>query len=357
MNDNSTLILGNHQTGKTRNILFNEISKKINDKESFVILDIHGDYYNHFAKQFKDNGYRINVINLNNANKSDGWNPLSYPYFLMHEELKSYDLAVEQLENMAKEIFYEEKEEDPFWRTMCENLFVGLSLLLIRMSKNNDDHKIAYFPTIMLLLNIAEKRIDDTTVMRKYLESLEATDPVYIALSPIFFAPAETKGSIMAVFKMKMNQYMLRKDLVSSMLYNSYSEARIEDGKTVVFIQDIPNRLTNIIISQCFTEAFRTKQKVNFILDEFDQLPKFLTLEDRINQARKSNVSIYLTAINNSLIEKKYKDFIVDKTITLDDIYKTDYTDEEIEYIGDPFKVSYEEGYSDKLLEWLLELI
>ena len=49
MNDSSTLILGNHQTGKTRNILFNEISKKINDKESFVILDIHGDYYNHFA--------------------------------------------------------------------------------------------------------------------------------------------------------------------------------------------------------------------------------------------------------------------------------------------------------------------
>lgn len=48
MKYNSTLVVGKNKTGKTRNILFNEVKDRINNNENLVILDTKKEYYNHF---------------------------------------------------------------------------------------------------------------------------------------------------------------------------------------------------------------------------------------------------------------------------------------------------------------------
>lgn len=356
MNYNSTFIIGNRDTGKTRKKLFYEIENKLETGESFVILDIHKEYYNHFMEKFQVKGYRINVIDLKNAKHSDGWNPLSYPFFLMNQEVGEYDLSIEQLENMANEIFYDKDEIDPFWRVMSQNLFIGLCLLLRRISSKNKDIHLMQFPTTMLLLSVGEEKMEDSSLLRKYVESLDATDPIYVALSPIVFAPAETKGSILSVFKMKMNRFFLREDLVKSMLNNCYSEDLVGYQKTVVFLENIPNTLTNIFIGQCFTEAYRNSNSITFILDEFDQLPHFVALEEKVKQSRKSNVSVYLATSNPEMISMNYPSLAVEETISLTDIYQTDYQDKDVPYQADPMENTYLEGYSKQLKEEFLKL-
>ena len=54
MKNNTILVIGKGKTGKTRNILFNELDKKIKDGDNLVILDSKYEYYNHFYNKLID---------------------------------------------------------------------------------------------------------------------------------------------------------------------------------------------------------------------------------------------------------------------------------------------------------------
>ena len=353
MKYNTTLIVGKNKTGKTRKIIFKDLEEKIKNKENLYILDNNKEYYNHFYKELKDNDYVIQVVNFKEPTKSDGWNPLSYPAYLRNEG--KLDESVEVLESMANEIFYQEKEEDPFWRLMSQKLFVGLSLLLYRIGEKVDDKHLYEFPTLMLLLKIGEEKYKDSTVLKKYLESLDPTDPIYIALSPIVFAPTETKGSILSVFKTKINLYLLREELVKSFTNNSYSEAKIPNTSFknhAIFIigNDSLNRLTNIVIENSFREALKNSRKSTFIIDEFDKLPKMLEINTMINKANRNNIDLYLTATTmDNIIDKYGKLDNIQQTIETKDYYESNDKDENIEIDNQERNHFYENDYIDRL--------
>lgn len=353
MKYNTTLIVGKNKTGKTRKIIFKDLEEKIKNKENLYILDNNKEYYNHFYKELKDNDYVIQVVNFKEPTKSDGWNPLSYPAYLRNEG--KLDESVEVLESMANEIFYQEKEEDPFWRLMSQNLFVGLSLLLYRIGEKVDDKHLYEFPTLMLLLKIGEEKYKDSTVLKKYLESLDPTDPIYISLSPIVFAPTETKGSILSVFKTKINLYLLREELVKSFTNSSYSEAKVSNTSFknhAIFIigNDSLNRFTNIVIENSFREALNNSRKSTFILDEFDKLPKMLEIKYMINKANRYNIDLYLTATTmDNIIDKYGKLDNVQQTIETKDYYESNDKDENIEIDDQEQNHFYENNYIDRL--------
>ena len=353
MKYNTTLIVGKNKTGKTRKIIFKDLEEKIKNKENLYILDNNKEYYNHFYKELKDNDYVIQAVNFKEPTKSDGWNPLSYPAYLRNEG--KLDESVEVLESMANEIFYQEKEEDPFWRLMSQNLFVGLSLLLYRIGEKVDDKHLYEFPTLMLLLKIGEEKYKDSTVLKKYLELLDPTDPIYIALSPIVFAPTETKGSILSVFKTKINLYLLREELVKSFTNNSYSEAKIPNTSFknhAIFIigNDSLNRLTNIVIENSFREALKNSSKSTFIIDEFDKLPKMLEINTMINKANRNNIDLYLTATTmDNIIDKYGKLDNIQQTIETKDYYESNDKDENIEIDDQERNHFYENNYIDRL--------
>lgn len=353
MKYNTTLIVGKNKTGKTRKIIFKDLEEKIKNKENLYILDNNKEYYNHFYKELKDNDYVIQVVNFKEPTKSNGWNPLSYPAYLRNEG--KLDESVEVLESMANEIFCQEKEEDPFWRLMSQNLFVGLSLLLYRIGEKVDDKHLYEFPTLMLLLKIGEEKYKDSTVLKKYLESLDPTDPIYISLSPIVFAPTETKGSILSVFKTKINLYLLREELVKSFTNNSYSEAKIPNTSFknhAIFIigNDSLNRLTNIVIENSFREALKNSRKSTFIIDEFDKLPKMLEINTMINKANRNNIDLYLTATTmDNIIDKYGKLDNIQQTIETKDYYESNDKDENIEIDDQERDHFYENNYIDRL--------
>ena len=355
MNFNTSVILGKSKTGKTQNILFNEVKQLIEDKNDLVILDYKREYYNHFYKKLKEDNYDIKVVNFNDPLKSDGWNPLSLIYTIYNYE-NNKDKAVELLQKMSKNIFYEENsKDDPFWCNMASNLFIGLSLILINISRKSKDHRTISFSSIMTLLNIGEQRDKDEniTILKKYVESLNTQDPIYIALSSIVYAPTETKGSILSVFKVKMNNYLLRENLVNSFLFPSTSEGKLNQTNKNYAVFIIGNhsldRLSNIFIEQIFTEAYDEKRKAAFILDGYDNLPTLYSIEDMINKSNNSNIKLYLTS-KKSLDDKTVKNI---EGILL--TKKTNYyeKDEEIELPTLMSPVEYKEDLKEVLIKEL----
>lgn len=357
MNFNSSIIVGKNKTGKTKDILFKEVAKRIEEENDLVILDYNKEYYNHFYKLLKEKDYEIKVINFNDPLKGDGWEPLANIYSNYHFYDK--DKAIDLLEKVAKNIFYEENsEKDPFWCNMASNLFIGLSLILINISKTCKDHRTLSFSSIITLLNVGEtKTKDNKTILRKYVETLRSQDPIYITLSSIVFAPEETKGSILSVFKMKLNQYLLKENLVNSFLFPSISEKKLNETnkKYVVFIigNHSLDRLTNIFIEQIFTEAYDTGRKVTFILDGYDKLPTLYSIEDMINKANNSNIKLYLTSTKT--IDKKIENIVEGIIITKKTSYFENDTEVDLPDLMSP--IEYKVHLKETLIKEMNKLI
>ena len=82
-NFNRNLIVdGKLSAGKTTNVMFPLVEKMIDNSESLFILDSKEEYLNKYYNTLKSNNYNVITINLRNMDKSEGWNPLEYPYQL-----------------------------------------------------------------------------------------------------------------------------------------------------------------------------------------------------------------------------------------------------------------------------------
>lgn len=61
--------------GKTRCMLLNNL---VQMNSSYIVLDVKGEIYDYTAKLFKENGYKVKVLNLRKLEKSFKFNPFKY---------------------------------------------------------------------------------------------------------------------------------------------------------------------------------------------------------------------------------------------------------------------------------------
>ena len=101
LNSKKNLIVsGDISSGKTSNVLFPLVEEAINDGQSLFILDSKEEYINKYYNDLKNKNYNIIILNLRDLNKSDGWNPLEYPYNLYKKGM--IDEAIDYIEKQAK---------------------------------------------------------------------------------------------------------------------------------------------------------------------------------------------------------------------------------------------------------------
>ena len=83
-NINKNLIInGDLAVGKTRNVIIPLVDEMINNDENLAILDPKEEYLKKYYNKLKDKDYNIIILNFRNLDKSEGWNPLEYPYKLI----------------------------------------------------------------------------------------------------------------------------------------------------------------------------------------------------------------------------------------------------------------------------------
>ena len=104
-NFNRNLIVdGKLSAGKTTNVMFPLVEKMICNSESLFVLDSKEEYLNKYYNTLKSYDYNVIIINLRNMDKSEGWNPLEYPYQLY--KCGDKDGAIDLIERLAKTIYY-----------------------------------------------------------------------------------------------------------------------------------------------------------------------------------------------------------------------------------------------------------
>ncbi len=325
---NTNLIVGKRNTGKTRNILFKETNNAINNNENILFYDDRSEYYKTFAKKLKEENYNVIILNLEDTTKSHGYNPLWLPYLLYKEN--NLDMAISMVNNLALEIFKTDNlNSDPFWENMASNYFTGLALILFKEAKENEIN----IGSIQVLMNQGELSLGDTTYLKKYLENIDITNSIYSSLSPIIYAPSDTRGSIISVAKQKLNIYLLREQLLNLLNTNSINLKDIKNKTAIFIIGSEPiNDVANIFIDQLIQTI---TIPFTFILDNFDSLRKLIHFKYLINNANYLEHRVYVSIHNENEFKEKYDKYITDNFENVIYLENKDETPKEIlENIG-----------------------
>ena len=311
--ESHSLIIGSTGSGKTYCIVNPLVHILAKHNESMVITDPKGEIYEKNAGFLRDRGYKIVLLNFRNPQRGNMWNPLSLPYRLYKQG--NFDKCNELLRDLAINILHDEKTDDPFWQNTSADYFVALAQGLFQ---DADESKIN-INSIIQMLTVGEEKYGASTFAKEYFKMKDSNNPAYINAAGTIDAPNDTKGSIISVFRQKINIFAMAENLSEMLSKSDFNMMDIGREKTAVFliIQDEKktyHALTTIFVKQCYESLIDVAQeaggklrvRTNFILDEFANMPELKDVTTMITAARSRQIRFNLIIQNFAQLNQVY---------------------------------------------------
>lgn len=312
LNAHKNLIVeGDVASGKTTNVLFPIVENAIDKKESLFILDSREEYLNRYYDKLKANNYNTIIINLRDVDKSEGWNPLEYPYNLFKNG--NEDKAQEYLEKIGKTIFYESSNADPFWAITASDFFTGVTLGLFEDGKEDEVN----LNSVNYMFNGIDKKFGASDYITEYFKAKGVTSKSYIFASTTFLAPRDTKGSILSVARQKLRLFVSREKLSQLMSKTTFSFEDVTNKPTaIIFIAKDENKTLNSLATMFIEQLYailvdlKTKNKFNLVLDNFDIIEKCNDLVDILSSCTARNIKTYIATRSVSELANIYSSYM-----------------------------------------------
>ena len=293
------LVIGSTGAGKTQTTVLPMVNLLAKHDESMIITDPKGEIYEGTSNYLKSLGYNIVLLNFRDPQQGNAWNPMYLPYSLYKDG--NIDKSVELLEDLAANILHDPsaKGQDPFWENTSADYFAGLACALFEDAKPEEIN----LNSISLMTTTGEEKLANTTYVKDYFSYKDPAGTAYTKASSTLMAPSETKGSILSVFKQKIQLFASRANLSEMLSNNDFDMRDIGKQKTAVFIviQDEKttyHSLVTIFLKQCYETLISVAQesggklphRTNFILDEFANMPPLKDVTTMVTAARSRNI-------------------------------------------------------------------
>ncbi len=302
------IVEGQLSSGKTTNVLFPIVDDIISKKESLVLLDSKEEYLNVYYKKLKNNGYKVNIINLRDASRSEGWNPLEYPYDLFKSN--KLDYAQEQIEKIGKTIFFDKNAIDPFWTESAKDFFTGNTLGLFEDGTREEIN----FSSINNMFNCVGKQHMFKDIAKYYFEDKGVNSKPYIFASSTVFSPRETQGGILATARQKLRLYISRDNLSKLLSKTTFDIKGITKEPTAIIIigrddsSYYINQIVSLFINQLYSILVEEKvnNQIHIILDNFDYLENYEGLTEMLGSCISRNIKTYIATRSLADLQVKY---------------------------------------------------
>ncbi len=309
--DTHTLIFGATGSKKTRLFCMPLINILAKGGESFVVTDPKGELYDKTAGLAKANGYKTVVLNFRDIGKGDMWNPLSLPYDIYKSGEK--DKAISMFNDFINAISapHSEKTKDLFWIEMASSFALANLLLLVEAGTREE----------MNVASLAKMcNMDQENVLSMLMKEMDSSSLAAMNYKSIFSAASDTKRSIYASLYAIVRVFTLQENLIKMLSGNTVDLKSIGREKTAVYLI-VPDEkstyhfLTTVFIKQAYEVMIEEAQKekdnklpvrVNFVLDEFCNMPKVQDMPAMISAARSRNIRYFLVAQSLHQLRNKY---------------------------------------------------
>lgn len=309
------LVIGSTGAGKTQTTVLPMVNLLAKHDESMIITDPKGEIYEQTSNYLKSLGYNIVLLNFRDPQQGNAWNPMYLPYSLYKDG--NIDKSVELLEDLAANILHDPsaKGQDPFWENTSADYFAGLSCALFEDASPDEIN----LNSISLMTTVGEEKLANSTYVKEFFSYKDPGSTAYTKASSTLMAPSETKGSILSVFKQKIQLFASRANLSEMLSNNDFDMRDIGKKKTAVFIviQDEKttyHSLVTIFLKQCYETLISVAQesggklphRTNFILDEFANMPPLKDVTTMVTAARSRNIRFTFIIQNFAQLNEVY---------------------------------------------------
>jgi len=314
--DAHTLIIGSTGSKKTRLIGMPALQMYANAGESFIANDPKAELYKKTYPLLKKQGYNIFVLNLRDPIHSDSWNPLKIPYALYQSGQK--DKATELVIDMANCIAKSGNLREPYWENSAADLLAGLILLLFEYANENEIH----FKSLRALRTQAFKIEDKETpyIRNNFLRNLDKSSFLCSLLSGTVEVAEVTRSCIISAFDQSITPFLCQDNLIDMLSESNFDMSEIGKTKTAVFLivpdeNTLYNKLISVFVKQCYSELLREAEnhpnnklpvRVNFLLDEFSNLPAITDFPAMITASRSRNIRFNLFIQSQNQLIQQY---------------------------------------------------
>ena len=314
--ESHTMVVGATGSGKTAGIINPTMKMLMKARESIIISDPKGEIYEKNSGLLRELGYEIIILNFRDPQKGNCWNPYHLPYKFQKEG--NFDKANELLNDLSTNIVVDGQGNDPFWQDSAASYLTGLSLALFEDAKDESEININ---SINLMMTQGEDRYGASNYLKEYFNAKDPASPACVNALGTVNAPNETKGGIVSVLKQKVKTLAVTKNLSEMLSKNDFEMDTIGEKPTAVFmiIQDEKttyHALSTIFVKQCYESLISVAHKhggalpvrVNFLLDEFANMPKFKDITTMVTAARSRKIRFLFIIQNFAQIKDKYGD-------------------------------------------------
>lgn len=311
--DTHTVIFGSTGSKKTRLFGFPMINMMIRAGESFIATDPKGELYAKTSKAAADNGYKTIVLNFRDIGKGDCWNPFEIPYQLYHNGNK--DLAISLMNDFITALSepHRKTTKDIFWVETAASLALA-NLLLLMESGEKDEVHLASYANMCSMGNLK--------TIEKISRCINENSIAGMNYRGVFAAAEKTLQSIQISLYAWIRIFASQKNLTKMLSKSTFDVRNIGQEKTAVYII-VPDEkttyhfLVTTFIKQVYEAMISVAQgkkdgklpvRVNFILDEFCNLPAIPDMPAMISAARSRNMRYYLIVQGMHQLNAKYNE-------------------------------------------------
>lgn len=272
---------------------------------SFIDIDPKGEHLETCGYRFEKLGYRVTVLNLENFDNSDCYNPFKYinaeNYQRDIENL--VDVIFSSADNQTK-VKQNTNKMDPFWETSAKDVMLAIMYYVYFEYPENKRH----FGSVMEIkrlcgeITVNEQTSTSTTKADPIFDALAKKDPDHIALRywrQFVSCEAKVKKDILSTLNSKLTKFNNDKLIELTRFDDMDLSYKIGVEKRIIFIV-IPatdpslNFIVSIFYTQLFDILFKQSAKefgnkgmprhIEIMMDEFyniklpDQFENYLAL-------------------------------------------------------------------------------
>lgn len=314
--DLHTLIIGATRSGKSRKIIIPSIWEIAKTEESMIIGDPKGELYITCGDYLKKQGYNVVALNLRDPLKGNQWNILD----LVNKAVDDGNIpkATEYAWSIANTISNQtpSASSEPIWKNGEQSTLAALILLAAIESqfKFQRHMSTAYY----LLAEYGQPLEDESIPLLDYIRKLPVKHPAKSAFATASIAPYKTRASFFttALSDLKLFSDPTLADMTSKQDHDLES---IGIKKTAVFLV-IPDEdktrhvLSTLYIDQVYQTMVglankrggRIPRRVNFIIDEFGNLPPIPDFDAKLTVAGGRGIRFTIAVQDIAQIKKLY---------------------------------------------------
>ena len=309
--DTHSIVFGATGSKKTRLIVMPTLHTIMRAGESFVVTDPKGELYQRTSGFAAECGYRVLTLNFRDPSRSHCWNPLYKPFELYHSSRRS--ACLEMLNDLVASVCIDNKKNrvDPFWENASASLGLANLLLLMECGTVRNTNVVSW--TRMA----AGDQIEAITNL---IALLPTECLARINYAGVLSGSEKTIDNILVSLFASLRIFVMNEELASMLSRNDIDMASIGTCKTALYLilpdeKTTSNFLITVFVKQLYETLIAQAQKeerlclarrVNFVLDEFCNIPTIPDMPSMISAARSRNIRFYLIAQGMRQLQEKY---------------------------------------------------